>query len=90
MDVETVKSEKNELRLKFSEIDQGFLNFIKSAVWEDSATQMAGFNIDHPMVGHPTFILKTKGKSAKDVWNKALESANKQISTFESQIKKLK
>ena len=90
MEVEITKSDKNELRLKFNEIDQGFLNLVKLAVWEDSATQMAGFNIDHPVVGYPIFILKTKGKSAKDVWNKALESVNKQISTFESQIKKLK
>ena len=90
MEIETIKSEKNELRLRFNEIDQGFLSLIKSCLWEDSTTELAGFNIDHPIVGNPTFILKTKGRSAKDVWNKSLERANKQISDFESKIKTLK
>jgi len=86
---EVIKSDKNLLKLKFSEIDQGFLTFIKDQLWQDSATEMAGFQVTHPQIGHIIFTLRTKGKPAKAVWNKALDEASKQVDGLKKELKNL-
>ena len=87
---EVLKNDKEELRLQFDTIDQGFLNFIKDAIWKQSGVEQAGFRIDHPEVGKPVFVIKTKGKKAKDVWNSAVDSLSKDLSKLEKDVKKLK
>ena len=83
--------DKNELRVEFSEKDEGFLNLIKTALWKQSETEMAGFKMDHPTAGKPVFTLKVKdGKDAKKVWNSALESVSEQLDSFGKDVKKLK
>ena len=52
-------------KLEFEKKDEGFLSLVKKYLWEDKATEMAGYKIDHPEVGKPVFILRTKGKNAK-------------------------
>jgi len=90
MQVEVVKEEKDELRLKFDIRDQGFLNLVKEAVWKQPGIDMAGFKVEHPEVGSPEFVIKTKGKKAKDVWNAALESVSEDLGKFAAGVKKLK
>lgn len=82
-----LKKDKNLLKLQFSEIDQGALNLIKSIIWQDNATQIAGFHIEHPEVGKPVFTLKTKNKEAKKVWNDALDKLGSQFNKIKNNIK---
>jgi len=84
-------SDKNELKVEFSEKDEGFLNLVKTALWEQSETEMAGFRIEHPEVSKPVFFLKVKsGKDAKKVWNSALDSISEQLDDFGKKAKQLK
>lgn len=87
MEVEVLKKEKNNLELKFNERNQGILNLIKSTLWQDKATQVASFRIEHPEIGQPIFVLKTKGKEAKKVWNDALEKLASQIDKLKEKFK---
>jgi len=89
MEIEVLKKGKNELNIQFSEIDQGVLNLIKSSLWQDNATEVASFRIDHPETGKPVFILRTKGKEAKKVWNDAIDRLGKQIDKLKSNLKSL-
>jgi DNA-directed RNA polymerase subunit L len=89
MDVKVLEREKNSLKVKFEEIDQGILNLIKTALWKNSSTEMAGFRIDHLEDGHPVFLLKTKGKAAKDVWNKTVDGLVKDFDSFSKVLKKI-
>ena len=90
MEIKILKDEKDELQVEFSEIDEGFLNLIKNAVWQQSGVEFAGFNIDHPETGKPIFIIKSKGKKTKDIWNSALESVSEELEKFGKELKKLK
>lgn len=90
MKVNVLESKKDSLKVEFEEKDEGFLSLIKKYLWQDKSTELAGYKIDHPEVGKPVFILKTKGKSAKNVWNHALSSAKKDLEEFEKEINKLK
>jgi DNA-directed RNA polymerase subunit L len=90
MEIEVLKEEKHELQIQFSEIDHGFLNLIKEAIWQQSGVELASFRLEHPEVGKPFFILKTKGKEAKKVWNSAVEAINEQLEKLGKEAKKLK
>lgn len=87
MEVEVLKKAKNELKLQFSEINQGILNLIKSSLWQDNATQIASFRIEHPEVGRPIFMLRTKGKEAKKVWNDAINKLGSQTDKLKTKFK---
>ena len=90
MKINVLESEKDLLKVEFEKKDEGFLNLIKKYVWQDKATELAGYKIDHPEVGKPVFVLKTKSKAAKKVWNDALTTAKKDIEDFEKELKKIK
>jgi DNA-directed RNA polymerase subunit L len=90
MEYEILKEETHELQVQFSEIDHGFLNLIKEAIWQQSGVEMASFRLEHPEVSKPLFVLKTKGKDAKKVWNLALDSAKDQLDKLSKELKKLK
>lgn len=90
MELEILEKSKNELKIKFSEIDQGILNLIKSRLWEDKDTDMAGFYLTHPESGHPVFFLRTKKKDPKKVWNSTIDSISKQVDGLKKDFKKVK
>ncbi len=84
---EIISSKKNLLKLKFKEMDQGLINLIKDQLWKDKTTDIAGFRITHPQVGHLEFTLKTKGKDPKKVWNSAIDALSRQVDEFKKLIK---
>lgn len=90
MEYTVLKDEKDELQVELSEADHGFLNMIKEAIWRESGVEIASFRLEHPEVSKPVFILKTKGKEAKKVWNSALDSISSDLEKFEKELKKLK
>jgi DNA-directed RNA polymerase subunit L len=90
MEIEVLKEEKHELQVQFSEIDHGFLNLLKEAIWQQSGIEIASFRLEHPEVSKPLFVLKTKGKEAKKVWNSAIESVSEQLEKLSKEVKKLK
>jgi len=85
-----LSSEKNLIKLEFEKLDQGVLSAIKAKLWEDKATELAGFKTNHPEVDKPMFILRTKGKEAKKVWNSAISSLKKEADSLANEAKKIK
>jgi len=92
MQVKIREQEKNRLVLEFDERDHGILNLIKKTIWEVGGEhiEFAGYQIAHPEVSNPIFILKTKGKDAKAIWNAAISSAMKSADQLAKILKKLK
>lgn len=89
MKPEVARVEKNLLELHFPVKDKGFLNLVKEVLWKDKATQLAGFRVTHPEIGKIIFVLKTKGKDAKKVWNDALGRLEKEIDGAKKELAKL-
>lgn len=85
--MEVLENSKDSIKLGFDPYDQGILNLIKEHLWKDKATQLAGFRVTHPQVGKAEFVLKTKDKDAKAVWNVAIKSAAQEVDLFAKGIK---
>ena len=90
MEIEVLNEEKDRLELKFSETDHGLLNMIKEALWKQSGVELASFKLEHPEISKPVFVLKTKGKEAKKVWNSAIDSIEEDLEKLDKELKKLK
>ena len=88
MDINILKDEKDELHIEFSETDEGFLNLLKNAVWQQSGVDFAGFRVEHPETSKPIFIIK--GKKAKDIWSSAVETVSEELEKFGKELKKIK
>ncbi len=71
---------KNELKVIFKNIDNGFCNLLKKKLWSYKETTSTGFRVTHSEVGVVEFFLKTKGKDAKKVWNQAISDLSKDFS----------
>ncbi|MEM4714207.1 MAG: DNA-directed RNA polymerase subunit L [Candidatus Nanoarchaeia archaeon] len=90
MEFKILKEEKDWLEIEFEEVDHGLLSMLKEAIWMQDGVEIASFRIDHPEVGKPVFILRTKNKDAKKVWNDAVDSLLKTIDQFKKEVKSLK
>ena len=82
MNIEILENKSTELKVSFDTIDQGILNALKSEIWNEPDVEIAGFKITHSLVGNPIFSLITRKKSAKQVWNKAVDSLVKTSDEF--------
>ena len=85
-----LEKEKNKLRIKFDKIDHSVLTLISDQIWKEKDVDVAGFKIDHPEIGEPVFMLKTKRKDAKSVWNAAIDALLKENKELEKELSKIK
>lgn len=72
--MEIIVIEKTSKRFVF-ELKQGthtVCNILKDELWNDKDIVAAAYNIDHPLIGIPKFIVETNGKTAPE---KALANA---------------
>jgi len=86
MKPEILEDKKDKLVLKFKPFDHAILNLVNQELWADADTQMSGFKVTHPEVGFARFILRTKAKAPKTVWNSALKRASAHIDSFSKQL----
>ena len=90
MQIEILEKDKNNLKVKFNEIDYGILSLIGDQLWKEKDVEIAGFKVDHPQVGEPVFVLKTGKKDAKSVWNDAVDALLKETKDSEKEFAKIK
>ena len=53
---------KKRLEIEIEGVGHTFCNALKEELWNDDAVDIAGYNIDHPLVGKPVMIVETTGK----------------------------
>ena len=82
MEVRPIKKEKDVLLVELKGDTKSFANLIREELWNDKATDIAGFRVTHPQVGVVEFTLRTKGKQAKSVWNGAVDRLSRNITNF--------
>lgn len=76
--MEIIVIEKTSKRFVF-ELKEGthtICNILKDELWNDKDIVAAAYNIDHPLIGIPKFIVETNGKTAPE---KALANAVERV-----------
>lgn len=83
MKIKVIEKEKNKLKLEIIGEDHTFCNSLRKELWNDKDVQVAGYNIDHPLVSNPVLTLETVNKDPK----KALEAAISRLKKRNAKIR---
>jgi len=68
MDIRILKREKDTLEFEIVGEDHTFCNLLRELLSRDERVVMAAYRVDHPLVGHPRFVVMTDGSAdPKDV-----------------------
>ncbi len=89
MDLKVLERSKN--RVKFEVIGEGhsFCNALRKELWNDKSVEIAGYNIEHSLVGEPVFTVETSRKDPKDVILETVENIRKRNKELKDLFKKL-
>ena len=90
MELSVIEEDKHKLRLAVIGETHTFCNLIRKELWNDEHVKIAGYNIQHSLVGHPVLIVETDDKAdPRKVLQKAVSRLEKQNKDFNEQFKKL-
>ena len=70
--------------------DRSIPNMIVESLHTNSDVEFAACMTDHPVVGSPKLIIRTKSKTVKNALDKAIADVEEQVKDFKSKVKKLK
>jgi|TARA_Y100000034_G_C6893287_1_gene411373 DNA-directed RNA polymerase subunit L len=81
MEVKILEEEKGFIKIEIIGEDHTLANALRKELWNDSHVKVAGYNIDHPLVGNPVLIVETDGKEdPKKALNSAVDRLKKKNS----------
>jgi len=76
VEIKILKKAANELRIEIEGEGHTFCNVLQKALSEDETIEMAGYDIEHPLISSPTVYVRTKEKRKPE---EALVDAAKRI-----------
>ena len=85
MEVKIIEDKKKRLVFDLKGEDHTLCNALREELWNDKSITVSAYNISHPLVGIPRFIVETDGKKQP---KKALKDAIKRLKKKNSEILK--
>jgi DNA-directed RNA polymerase subunit L len=59
MELHVLEEKKNRIVFELHGVDHTFCNALKQELWNDEAVKVAAYNVSHPLVGIPKFIVES-------------------------------
>jgi len=88
MELNIIESSDKRAVFELLNADHTVLLLLKDALEGNDEVAAATFAIDHPLVGHPKFIIETKKSSPKKVLLKAIADLDKVLGETEKELEK--
>ena len=63
MEIDVIEKTKKRLVFKLQGGGHTICNLLKDELWNDKDVTAAAYNIDHPLINIPKFIIETNGKN---------------------------
>jgi DNA-directed RNA polymerase subunit L len=79
MEFVVVEEKKHRIVFELRGTDHTFCNALKQELWNDETVKVAAYNIAHPLIGIPKFIVESSGdvREALGAASKRLQKRNK-------------
>jgi len=91
MEINVIEKTKKRLVFELKEGTHTVCNVLKDELWNDKDIVAAAYNIDHPLIGIPKFIVETNGKTAPEkALAKAVDRLKKQNKDLGDTFSKVK
>jgi DNA-directed RNA polymerase subunit L len=75
MEIKVIEKSKKKLVFDLLKTDHTFCGALKKELWNDKSIKVSAYNIEHPLIGIPRFIIETDDKDPE----KALTDAVKRL-----------
>lgn len=72
MQINIIEQKKNRMVFEIEGLDHTVSNLLVDELWLDKEIESAAYNIEHPLVGIPKFIVETAKKDPKAVVSDAI------------------
>ncbi len=90
MEIKILEEKKGRLVFEVKGESHTICRALQKELWNDTHVKAAGYNIDHPLVGVPKFVLETDGADPKKTISAAIKRLQRTASKFKDAAKKLK
>jgi DNA-directed RNA polymerase subunit L len=89
MNVKVLKKTSNELKIEIEGVGHTLCNLIQRRLVEDETTDLAGYDMPHPLASNPIIYVRTKdGVKPEASLRKAVESARDMNKEFSRELDK--
>lgn len=88
MKVNILEDSKTRLKFELKGESHTVCNALRKELWNDNDLIAAAYHLEHPMIGHPTFIVEHK-KDARKALQSALSRLIKQNEELKEKFKKI-
>ncbi|MFH1285083.1 MAG: DNA-directed RNA polymerase subunit L [Candidatus Micrarchaeota archaeon] len=90
MEVNVDKKEKNYIEVTLGGEEHSFPNLLREALIGMDDVEFAAYIINHPLVGKPKLMIRTKNKNPLALLKTAVKNVKKYVSALQTAVKKLK
>lgn len=87
MEINIIEDKKNKLVFEIKGEDHTFANILRKELWNDEHVKASAYNIEHPLVGQPQFVIQTDGEDPKKILKSAAKKVQKQLEKLKEEIK---
>jgi len=86
MEIKIIEDKKKRLVFELIGEDHTFCNVLREELNNDEAVTAAAYNISHPLIGIPKFIVETSDKEPKKALKDAISRLKKKNDLLRKQI----
>lgn len=90
MEIKVLEQEKNKLKIEIKGETHTLCNAIRNELWGEKSVEIAGYQIEHPMVSSPVLFVETEKEDPKKTLINAAASLKKKNAELRKQLDKLK
>ncbi len=90
MELKVVEKSKKKIVFDLIGADHTFCGTLKKELWNDKAIKVSAYNVEHPLIGIPRFIIETEDKDPEKTLLDAVKRIDKRNEQFLELAKKLK
>lgn len=90
MELKVVEKSKKKLVFDVVGADHTFSNALKKELWNDKSIKVSAYNVEHPLIGIPRFIVETDDKDPEKALTDAVKRLQKKNEQFLEGAKKIR
>lgn len=90
MELKVLEEKKNRLVFELEGESHTVCRALQKELWQDDHVKAAGYDIPHPLINKPKFVVETDGADPKKTVISAIKRVEKDLGKFKELAKKLK
>jgi DNA-directed RNA polymerase subunit L len=90
MEIKVIEKGKKRLVFDLIGADHTFSGALKKEMWNDKSIKISAYNVEHPLIGIPRFIVECDDKDPEKVLLDAVKRLEKKNESFLEDVKKIR